>query len=60
MVAGLAVEMARGHDLLEGLRLGTAAGAATAMSQGTALGSLEEVMKLLPKVRIVEIPPSGA
>jgi 1-phosphofructokinase len=59
MVAGLAVEMARGHDLLEGLRLGTAAGAATAMSPGTSLGSLDEVLQLLPKVQIAEIPPGG-
>jgi 1-phosphofructokinase len=55
MVAGLAVEMARGHDLLEGMRLGTAAGAATAMSPGTGLGTRDEVDRLLPGVTIVEL-----
>lgn len=51
-VAGLAVALANGRDLREGLRLGTAAGAATAMTRGTALGTAEDVEKLLPAVRI--------
>jgi 1-phosphofructokinase len=55
MVAGLAVEMARGHDLIEGMRLGTAAGAATAMSPGTSLGSFDDVTRLMPGVSIVEL-----
>jgi 1-phosphofructokinase family hexose kinase len=55
MVAGLAVEMARGHDLLEGMRLGTAAGAATAMSPGTGLGTRQDVDRLVPGVTIVEL-----
>lgn len=55
-VAGLAIALARGDDLVEGLRLGTAAGAATAMTRGTTLGSAEDVATLLPQVRIEEIP----
>src|SRR6266545_3760764 len=50
MVAGLAVALARGRRLEDGLRLGTAAGAATAMVPGTALGSAEQVETLLPRV----------
>lgn len=56
MVAGLAVALARGAPIDEGLRLGTAAGAATAMTPGTALGSPEDVAKLLPQVRLEELP----
>jgi len=51
-VAGLAIALARGDDLVEGLRLGTAAGAATAMSAGTALASVNDVSRLLPDVGI--------
>ena len=52
LVAGIAVSMARGDTLENGLRLGTAAGAATAMSPGTALGTLDEIARLMPAVRI--------
>jgi 1-phosphofructokinase family hexose kinase len=55
LVAGLAVALARGDDLIEGLRLGTAAGAATAMTSGTALGTEEEILSLLPQVRIESV-----
>jgi 1-phosphofructokinase family hexose kinase len=55
MVAGIAVAMARGEDLVRGLALGTAAGAATAMSEGTALGTADDVADLLPQVRIEEM-----
>lgn len=55
MVAGLAVALARGDDPVTGLRLGTAAGAATAMSQGTALGTRADVDRLLAGVQIVEL-----
>ena len=61
MVAGLAVGLARGHGVEEGLRLGTAAGAATAMTPGTALCSRADVEGLLPQVQIRELVsgPSG-
>lgn len=52
MVAGLAIALARGQDLAEGLRLGSAAGAATATTVGTHLGSREDVERLVPLVRI--------
>jgi 1-phosphofructokinase len=52
MVAGLAVALARGEALTAGLQLGTAAGAATAMVSGTALGSVQEVDELVPNVRL--------
>src|SRR5690606_22332484 len=54
-VAGVAIALARGDDLVDGLRLGTAAGAATAMTSGTALGDAGEIARLLPAVRIEEI-----
>jgi len=55
LVAGLAVALARGDDIVEGLRLGTAAGAATAMTPGTSLGTDEEVYALLPHVRVERV-----
>lgn len=61
MVAGLAMAMAKGQDLAEGLRLGTAAGAATATTVGTHLGDREDVERLLPLVRMETLgapPPS--
>jgi 1-phosphofructokinase family hexose kinase len=55
LVAGLAVALARGEDLAAGLRLGTAAAAATTMAPGTALGSAETVTRVLPQVQVEEI-----
>ena len=55
MVAGMALAMARGQPLVEGLRIGTAAGAATATSVGTQLASAEEIRELLDDVRIEEL-----
>jgi len=52
MVAGLAVALARGDDVEAALKLGTAAGAATAASTGTGLGTAEAVEALLPRVEI--------
>lgn len=51
-VAGLTVALARGDDLIEGLRLGAAAGAATAGSTGTSLGTAAAVAELLPHVEL--------
>ena len=55
MVAGLAIAIAQRQNILEGLRLGTAAGAATAMTPGTSLGTLAEVKSLLGQVKIEQI-----
>jgi 1-phosphofructokinase family hexose kinase len=50
MVAGVAVALSRGEDIIAALRLGSAAGAATAASEGTALGTAEDVARLLADV----------
>jgi 1-phosphofructokinase len=52
MVAGLAVALARGDDLVAALKLGAAAGAASAASTGTGLGTAEAVEAILPHVEI--------
>lgn len=57
MVAGLAIALDDGTGLAEGLRLGTAAGAATCAVRGTELGSAEEIARLLP---LVTVEPLGA
>ncbi len=55
MVAGVALAMARGQPLVEGLRTGTAAGAATATTIGTELASADNIRELLDDVRIEQI-----
>lgn len=55
MVAGIAMALARGEGIVEGMRLGSAAGAATAMTPGTTLGAASDVTALLPQVRIEEL-----
>lgn len=52
MVAGLAIALDQGLGLDEGLRLGTATGAATAITPGTRLGKREDVERFLPEVRV--------
>ncbi len=52
MVAGLAIALAEGGDLGEGLRLGTAAGAGTAMTPAAHLCRREDFDALLPRVRV--------
>lgn len=55
LVAGLAIALAEGRPLREGLQLGTAAGAATAATVGTALGDRHEIHRLLPEVVIEDL-----
>lgn len=55
LVAGLAIALAEGGDIADGLRLGTAAGAATAMTQGTQLGTRADVELLVPRVEVQEL-----
>jgi 6-phosphofructokinase 2 len=50
MVAGIAIAFNEGSGFAEGLRLGTASGAATAMVSGTQLCDAQEVLRLLPGV----------
>ncbi len=59
LVAGLAVALARGEDVVAGLRLGVAAGAASVMTLGTSLGRAEDVAALLPRVRVEELTGRG-
>ena len=58
MVAGLAMALAAGDPLEDGLRVGTAAGAATATTVGTSLADASHVRELLAEVRIDEIRTS--
>ena len=55
LVAGLVVGLGRGDPLPEALRLGTACGAATALTPGTELCYPEDVERLLPHVVIEPI-----
>ncbi len=52
MVAGLALALSRGEDIREGLRLGSAAGAATVMVSGTQLCMRKDVEMLCERVDI--------
>jgi 1-phosphofructokinase family hexose kinase len=52
MIAGLAIGFNEGLGFVEALRLGTAAGAATAMVAGTQLCSAAQIAHLLPGVAI--------
>lgn len=52
MVAGMAVALAEGKPVEEGLALGSAAGAATAMSTGVEMGKRADVERLLPLVKL--------
>ena len=60
MVAGLAIAMDRDLPLPEGLRLGTACGAATAMTPGTRLCRAQDVHELLDRVTILPIKEGSA
>ncbi len=55
LVAGLSLALARGEPIRDGLRLGTAAGAATAMTVGTHLGTADEVKSILPQVVVESV-----
>jgi len=55
MTAGLAMAFSEGGGFVEGLRLGTAAGAATAMALGTHLAAAQDVERLLPQVTAQEL-----
>ena len=57
MVAGMAVALAEGGTIDDMLRLGTAAGAATAKVPGTQLGDPREVARLIGQVRVCVLEP---
>jgi 1-phosphofructokinase family hexose kinase len=52
LVAGIVLALSHGESLAWGLRIGTAAGAATAMQAGTDLGSTIDVLALIPQVTV--------
>ncbi|MDH7600648.1 MAG: 1-phosphofructokinase [Armatimonadota bacterium] len=58
MVAGMVFALERGMSIEEALRLGCAAGAATAMSSGADIGSREDVDRLVNQVRVKRMEPS--
>jgi len=55
MVAGIASVVSRGGSISDALRWGTAAGAATAMNDGTELGHRDQIMELLDKVNVRQL-----
>lgn len=55
MVAGILVSLERGWDITEALRLGAAAGAATAMSDGTDIGTRENAERLLSGANVCRV-----
>lgn len=55
MVAGIVHILSSGGDFVEGLRLGTAAGAAAAQSSGTQLAEAQDILKLLPEVQLTRL-----
>ncbi|HUX86594.1 MAG TPA: 1-phosphofructokinase [Chloroflexota bacterium] len=52
LVAGLVLALSQGESLAEGMRLGSAAGAATALRPGTRLARAEDFQRLLPLTRV--------
>ena len=52
MVAGMVQVMSRGGSPEEALRLGAAAGAAAALTQGTQPCRQADVLRLLPRVQV--------
>jgi 1-phosphofructokinase family hexose kinase len=60
MVAGLTIALTEGTDIVEALRLGTAAGAATAIIPGTQLCHPDDVARFLPEVIVLPLAGDGA
>ncbi len=58
MIAGMLCALTNGAGVDEALRLGCAAGAATAMSSGADIGIKADVDELLPQIRVSKIEPS--
>jgi fructose-1-phosphate kinase PfkB-like protein len=55
MVAGIAHALSRGESLEKALVWGTAAGAATAMTDGTEICSRKQVLELLTSVHVRQL-----
>ena len=55
LLAGMLLKLEEGAGLEEGLRWGTAAGAAACLTPGTQLCEREEIERLLPQVRVKRV-----
>jgi len=55
-IAGLALKLAYGESLIEACRLAVAMGTAAALTPGTELAHRADVERLLPQVKVWEIP----
>ncbi|MCP4083841.1 MAG: 1-phosphofructokinase family hexose kinase [Actinomycetia bacterium] len=59
MVGGLALGLGRGQSLVEAVRLGVAAGTATALTPGTELCAPAAVERILSETRLEAVSPPG-
>ncbi len=55
-VAGLAIKLSQGESLMEACRLAAAMGTAAVLTPGTALCIYRDVNRLLPKIKVRELP----
>jgi 1-phosphofructokinase len=60
LTAGVAATLARGGDLIEGLRIGAAAGAINVTRRGLATGKRPEIARLTPHVSIAPLGASDS
>lgn len=56
LIGGIVFELDKGNSLENAVKLGVACGTATAMSEGTAQGTKEDIEKILPEVEIRDLP----
>lgn len=59
MIAGMLCALEQGMGIQDALRLGCAAGAATALSNGADIGKRSDVDRLLSEVKVSRIEPAG-
>ena len=59
-LGGLVAALASDHSLAEAFRVAVAAGSAAVLSPGTELCSEEDVKRLLPKVKVIEVAHAAA
>jgi len=55
MVGGIVWALSEGHDLVEAVRWGIAAGSAAVMSDGTSLDRIDEAFELYPQITLMEM-----
>ncbi len=59
MIAGILYAFEKGMSVEDALKMGAAAGAATAMSNGAEIGKKEDVEALFNKVKVSKLEPAG-